>query len=205
MSISPIRASSAAGIAAAVLLSFLPQPLAQSPVRPKDHRRCRDGPQDEAFDRGSRGTTPGILGLDEAFATKNPLGGSDLATFKVNDRQDIGVSPDLKADEDSRLIYVSFETADARALRPYLARQGRDRAAGGGPRPQGNLSLMVKDPEGNDVEFIQDMPGSLHTSQCRPVPVAAAAVRPPCSTSGYRIRDAAASWTASTRTFSGSA
>ena len=103
-----------------------------------------------------------ILGLDEAFATRNPLGGSDLTTFKVNDRQYIGVAPDLKDDNESRLLYVSFETADARALRTYLGSKGVTVPPAVDPDPQGNLSLMVKDPEGNDVEFIQYMPGSLH-------------------------------------------
>ncbi len=104
-----------------------------------------------------------ILGLDEAFTVTNPLGGADFTTFKINDRQYIYVSPDLQNDTDSRLWYVSFETTDARALRDYLAGRGVEVPAALSPDPQGNLSLIVKDPEGQDVQFIQYLPGSLHT------------------------------------------
>ena len=103
-----------------------------------------------------------ILGLDEAFTIKNPLGGSDLTTFKINEKQYVSVAPDLKDDSGSRLLFVSFETADARALRTYLASKGVAVPAAVNPDPQGNLSLMVKDPEGNNVEFIQFLPNSLH-------------------------------------------
>jgi catechol 2,3-dioxygenase-like lactoylglutathione lyase family enzyme len=104
----------------------------------------------------------GILGLDEAFTIKSPVGGPDLTTFKINDRQYVYLAPGLSGDE-SRLLYVGYETDDARALRTYLASRGVAVPDAVTPDPQGNLSLIVKDPEGNDVQFIQYMPGSLHT------------------------------------------
>src|SRR4051794_11065448 len=58
----------------------------------------------------------GVVGLDEAFTTK---GG--LVCFKVNDRQYVEVSPELKTETEDRLIRIGFETADARKLRSYLA------------------------------------------------------------------------------------
>jgi hypothetical protein len=63
--------------------------------------------------------------LAEAFQVKNPLGGSELTSFKINERQYVYVSPGLKDDADSRLWYVSFETDAARALRtrPRAARR----------------------------------------------------------------------------------
>jgi catechol 2,3-dioxygenase-like lactoylglutathione lyase family enzyme len=132
-----------------------------------------------------------ILGLDEAFAVKNPLGGTDLTTFKINERQYVYVAPDLKNDADSRLLYVSFETADARALRAYLASRGVTVPAALEPDPQGNLTLMVKDPEGNDVQFIQYLPGSLHARHTgeflSPRRLSTEALHV-----GYRIHDAAA-------------
>jgi catechol 2,3-dioxygenase-like lactoylglutathione lyase family enzyme len=103
-----------------------------------------------------------VLGLDEAFAVKNPVGGSDLTTFKINDQQYVYVAPDLKDPNESRLLFVSFETSDAKALRTYLASKGvtvPDKIA---PDPEGNLTLMVKDPEGNNVQFIQYTSKSLH-------------------------------------------
>ena len=73
---------------------------------------------------GARNFYSTIIGLDEAFTVKNPLGGSDLTTFKINERQYVYVSADLQDDAESRLWYVSFETSDARALRTYLAGKG---------------------------------------------------------------------------------
>ena len=97
----------------------------------------------------------GVLGLDEAFRIKNPTGGSDLTTFKINDRQYVYVAPDLKDQNASRLLFVGFETTDARGLRTYFASKGVEVPAAVAPDAEGNLSLFVKDPEGNSVQFIQ--------------------------------------------------
>jgi catechol 2,3-dioxygenase-like lactoylglutathione lyase family enzyme len=104
----------------------------------------------------------GVLGLDEAFTIKNPVGGSDLTTFKINDQQYVYVAPDLKDPNESRLLFVSFETSDARALRTYLASKDVAVPAKVDPDPEGNLTLMVKDPEGNNVQFIQYASRSVH-------------------------------------------
>ncbi|MEP6917717.1 MAG: VOC family protein [Acidobacteriota bacterium] len=103
----------------------------------------------------------GVLGLDEAFTIKNPVGGSDLTTFKINDRQYVYVAPDLKDPTESRLLFVGFETSDARALRAYLGGKGVAVPAAVSADAEGNLSLFVKDPEGNLVQFIQYRPSSV--------------------------------------------
>jgi len=103
-----------------------------------------------------------VLGLDEAFAIKNPVGGTDLTTYKINEKQYVYVAPDLKDPNESRLLFVSFETDDAKALRTYLASKGVEVPKSVAPDPEGNLSLMVKDPEGNNVQFIQFSSRSLH-------------------------------------------
>jgi len=103
-----------------------------------------------------------IIGLDEAFPISNPLGGAGFTTFKINEKQYVYVSSDLKDDAESRLWYVSFETSDARALRSYLASKSVPVPASVDPDPEGNLSFIVKDPEGQDVQFIQFVAGSLH-------------------------------------------
>ena len=59
----------------------------------------------------------GVLGLDEAFPIKNPTGGTDLTTFKINDRRYVYVAPDLKDPDAGRLLFVGFETTDAKELR----------------------------------------------------------------------------------------
>lgn len=131
-----------------------------------------------------------ILGLDEAFPVKNPTGGTDFTTFKINEKQYVYVAPDLKEDSESRLLYVSFETTDARALRTYLGAKGVTVPPALNPDAQGNLSLMVKDPEGNTVEFIQFMPNGLHARNrgrfLSPRRLSSEALHV-----GYRIRDAA--------------
>src|SRR5687768_15396213 len=86
-----------------------------------------------------------VLGLDEAFTIRSPLGGSDLTAFKINEKQYVYVAADLKEDAESRLLFASYETDDARALRAYLASRGVAVPAAINPDPQGNLTLMVKD------------------------------------------------------------
>jgi catechol 2,3-dioxygenase-like lactoylglutathione lyase family enzyme len=131
----------------------------------------------------------GVLGLDEAFTTKSPVGGPDLATFKINERQYVYLAPGLSGDE-SRLLFVGYETDDARAMRTYLASKGVAVPDAVTPDPQGNLSLMVNDPEGNAIQFIQYVAGSLHARSAgrflsdRRLSTEALHV-------GYRIHDAA--------------
>jgi lactoylglutathione lyase len=103
------------------------------------------------------------LGYQEPFSLDKPSGGLMLTYFKVNDHQYIEVFPDLKSETQDRLSHIAFETTDIRQLRDYLAtravkvpeklKAGRD----------GNVSMMVKDPDGHNVEFVQYMPGSLHS------------------------------------------
>lgn len=104
----------------------------------------------------------GVLGLDEAFTVRSPVGGRDLTAFKINERQYVYVAPDLEDPNESRLLFVSFETADVRALRAYLAAKGVSVPPSVVPDAEGNLSLMVKDPEGNNVQFMQYTQTSLH-------------------------------------------
>lgn len=96
-----------------------------------------------------------VLGLDEAFTIRNPLGRGDLTTFKINDGQYVYVAPGLTDPNESRLLFVGFETRDAKGLRTYLASKGVEVPASVSADAEGNLSLFVKDPEGNDVQFIQ--------------------------------------------------
>ncbi|MEO8481122.1 MAG: VOC family protein [Acidobacteriota bacterium] len=131
-----------------------------------------------------------VIGLDQAFPVKNPTGGTDFTTFKINDKQYVYVAPDLKDDAESRLLYVSFETSDARALRAYLGGKGVTVPAAVNPDPQGNLSLMVKDPEGNTVEFIQFMPNGTHAKNAGKF-LSSRRLSTEALHVGYRIRDAA--------------
>jgi catechol 2,3-dioxygenase-like lactoylglutathione lyase family enzyme len=95
------------------------------------------------------------LGFEEPFKLDN------AAFFKVNDHQYIKVSPDLKSETQDRLSHIAFETTDVRKLRDYLASRGIAVPAELQPDPDGNLTMMLEDPDGHHVEFVQYMPGSL--------------------------------------------
>ena len=103
------------------------------------------------------------LGYEEAFKLDRPEGGLMLVYFKVNDHQYIEVFPGWKGPEQLVLSHIAFETDNARQLRDYLASKGVTVPATLKPGLDGNLSFMIKDPDGHDVEFMQYMPGSLHS------------------------------------------
>ena len=103
------------------------------------------------------------LGYQEAFTLNKPTGGLMLTYFKVNDHQYIEVFPNLSSPTEDRLSHIAFETSDAQALRDYLAERGLAVPNTLKPGLDGNLSFMVKDPEGHSVEFVQYLPSSLHS------------------------------------------
>lgn len=104
-----------------------------------------------------------VLGFDEAFTLDKPTGGLMLTYFKVNDHQYIEIFPDLKSPDQDRLSHIAFETTNAQQLRDYLASKEVKVPDKLKPGLDGNLSFMIKDPDGHNVEFVQYMPGSLHT------------------------------------------
>jgi len=105
-----------------------------------------------------------MLGFQEPFTVDKPTGGLMLTYFKVNDHQYIEVFPELKDPKEDRLSHIAFETSDAKQLRDYLASCGV-KVPPGDVRPglDGNLSFEVEDPDGHTVEFVQYLPGSLHS------------------------------------------
>ena len=102
------------------------------------------------------------LGFQEPFTVDKPTGGLLLTYFKVNDHQYIEIFPGLAGPNADRLSHIAFETTDAGALRSYLASHGIVVPNTLKPGQDGNLSFMVKDPDGHSVEFVQYLPGSLH-------------------------------------------
>ncbi len=103
------------------------------------------------------------LGFDEAFKLDRPEGGLMLVYFKVNDHQYIEVFPGWKGPEQVVLSHIAFETDGAQQLRDYLASKGVKVPGTLRKGLDGNLSFMIKDPDGHDVEFVQYLPGSLHS------------------------------------------
>ena len=104
-----------------------------------------------------------ILGFQEPFTVDKTSGGLMLTYFKVNDHQYIEVFPDLKSPTEDRLSYIAFETTDIQKLRDFLASRGVAVPNSLKKGLDDNLSFMVKDPDGHSVEFVQYMPGSLHS------------------------------------------
>lgn len=104
------------------------------------------------------------LGFQEPFTLDKASGGLMLTYFKVNDHQYIEVFPELKSEEEDRLSHIAFETTNIQQLRDYLAAHDVKVPAVLKPGLDGNVSMMLKDPDGHNVEFVQYMPGSLHTT-----------------------------------------
>ncbi|MGO4880550.1 MAG: VOC family protein [Bryobacteraceae bacterium] len=104
-----------------------------------------------------------VLGFQEPFTLDKPEGGLMLTYFKVNDHQYVEVFPELKSDTEDRLSHIAFETTNIQQLRDYLASKGvkvPDKVSSG---RDGNLNMMLTDPDGHHVEFVEYRPGSLHT------------------------------------------
>lgn len=103
------------------------------------------------------------LGYQEPFTVDKPSGGLMLTYFKVNDHQYIEVFPELTNDTGERLSHIAFETTDIQQLRDYLAGKGLKVPGTLNKGLDGNISFMIDDPDGHRVEFVQYMPGSLHS------------------------------------------
>ena len=103
-----------------------------------------------------------VLGYGH-FSLNRPTGEFFLNYYKVNDHQYVEIYPTLKDPSQDRMTHFAFETTDIQQLHDYLAsknvavpvlKPGIDK----------NKSFSVKDPEGHRVEFVQYLPGSLHSS-----------------------------------------
>src|SRR5579862_2672842 len=105
----------------------------------------------------------GVLGLAESFSLDDPPGKLLLIYFKVNDHQYVEVFPELKDAKQDRLSHIAFETADAEQLRAYMASRGVKVPEKLDPMLDGNRGFEATDPDGHTVEFVQYMPGSLHS------------------------------------------
>lgn len=105
----------------------------------------------------------GVLGLQEPFSQNSADGSLQWTYFKVNDHQYVEIFPTLKDPNQLRLNHICFETTNAEQLRAYLASQGvtvPDKIDTG---LDGNLRFAIHDPENHEIEFMQYMPGSLHS------------------------------------------
>lgn len=138
---------------------------AGAPVRPKILGVAHIGIRTDDL-AAARKFYGGVLGYQEPFTYDRPAsegGGLLLTYFKVNDHQYIEVFPELKDPKEDRLSHISFETDNVEQLRAYLASKGVEVPKQLEPMGDGNQGFEVTDPDGHTVEFIQYMPGSLHS------------------------------------------
>jgi catechol 2,3-dioxygenase-like lactoylglutathione lyase family enzyme len=92
----------------------------------------------------------GLLGYEEATSATKPV---DRVRFRINGRQQVEIVPGLVAGSDDRLDHVAFETTDIDGLRAYLEEKGlKPRVP---PVEAGHRGLLVIDPDGHPVEFVQ--------------------------------------------------
>lgn len=92
-----------------------------------------------------------VLGARQGADPENPAG----ARFYFSARQFVEVLPAPAGQGASMLAHAAYTTGDAAALRGWLAARGM---AGLGPvqgRPGGERWFTTRDPEGNEVQFVQ--------------------------------------------------
>jgi lactoylglutathione lyase len=92
----------------------------------------------------------GLLGYEEAVGKPSP---ADHARFRINARQFVEIMAGLPPGMDDRLDHVAFETTDLDALRAYLDEKGLRSPVSA--IEVGHRGLVVIDPDGHKVEFIQ--------------------------------------------------
>lgn len=91
------------------------------------------------------------MGLKKMTDPENPAG----VRYYSSPTQFVEVLP-LPADASIvRMNHLAYVTADAEAMRKYLAMKGVTVPATVTKLSDGSKTLMVKDPEGNSVEFVQ--------------------------------------------------
>jgi catechol 2,3-dioxygenase-like lactoylglutathione lyase family enzyme len=101
-----------------------------------------------------------FLGFDEAFTYPSDLG--PVISFKINDRQFLEFVEDREAPAKNRLVSVSLETENVELMRIFLKFNGVTVPDNTSVDGAGNEVLLVHDPSGNPIEFIQFNANALH-------------------------------------------
>ena len=100
------------------------------------------------------------LGFEQAFHLDDS-GRTTVAFLKINDHQFIELYPRTEDSQPLGMMHICFETDDIEALRNAYLKRGLEPAAVAKARA-GNLLFSLHDPEGQVLEFLQYLPGSLH-------------------------------------------
>ncbi len=107
----------------------------------------------------SRAYYTGRLGYQQAFELKN-AGVTTNAFLKVNEDQYIELEPGLSPSENVRLTRIAFQTTDIESLRRALSARGLNPPTAA-QTSDGNLAFSLHDPEGQRLDFVEYLDGSL--------------------------------------------
>lgn len=100
------------------------------------------------------------LGFEKAFEFAE--GGKTTELFiKINDRQFIELYPKTQDSQAIGLMHVCYAVSDIESLRNAYSKQGLNPPEAKKFRA-GNLLFVLRDPDGQIVEYTQYLPGSLH-------------------------------------------
>lgn len=108
-----------------------------------------------------------VLGLDMAFDLIKPDLTLFLQYYKVNDKEYIEIYPTLKPDSIVRETHIAFYTDDIQKLYQVLDAKGLHPTPVKTSHWDGNQSFDLRPAPGQDIvfmEFVQYMPGSLHSN-----------------------------------------
>lgn len=100
------------------------------------------------------------LGFDEALSYNSKIG--KVISFKINDRQFLEFVEDKDARDKDRLVSVSFETEEVEQMRKYLQNNGVEVPEKTSVDGAGNEVILVHDPYGIPLEFINLKSTALH-------------------------------------------
>jgi catechol 2,3-dioxygenase-like lactoylglutathione lyase family enzyme len=95
-----------------------------------------------------------VLGLPSSTGSSTPSEPGQIQSFRVG-RQWIGYSPAPDPKSTNRMDHVAFTTESAEALRAYLSSKGVSVPNTVTSSDRGLRSFVVKDPEGNQIEFVE--------------------------------------------------
>lgn len=101
----------------------------------------------------------GAMGYQEAFQVKD-ASGAPIHYFKVNDEQFIEIQPGLKPAEVVRLMHYSILTTNVKSAQKALAQRGLSPSALS-KGPDGTLQCSLNDPDGQEIRFVEYVPGSM--------------------------------------------
>jgi len=100
------------------------------------------------------------LGFEQAFRFEDG-GATSVAFLKINDHQFIELYPRASDSQPLGMMHICFETGDIESLRAEYLKRNLEPTPVNKARA-GNLLFSIHDPEGQVLEYLQYLPGSLH-------------------------------------------